>query len=221
MSKRDKSKKYTRIVLKSVSLGRVLDRLRKHYEAGKQPESLVIPYVLTCAAYLESKLNDSLLEFATKRYGEDVAGAFMSLSLPRKLNVLVPLLTEGRYRINREHFVYQRLASLIRVRNSITHAKSETEEIGAIPEDLVSVPVISPGMPQMIQIPRQFMEEPDITLGASKSFSPLEYHDALEKLEKWFFHRCPDKLRKIAMVTDRSKDEQRKEVAATMAKSID
>jgi len=158
MSKRDKSKKYTRIVLKSVSLGRVLDRLRKHYEAGEQPESLVIPYVLTCAAYLESKLNDSLLEFATKRYGEDVAGAFMSLSLPRKLNVLVPLLTEGRYRINREHFVYQRLASLIRVRNSITHAKSETEEIGAIPEDLVSVPVISPGMPQMIQIPRQFRE---------------------------------------------------------------
>jgi hypothetical protein len=201
MGESDKSKKYASLVLKSTSLGRVLDKLRKHYKAEGQPESLVIPYVLTCAAYLESKLNDSLLQFALKRYGEHVADALMSLSLPRKLNVLVPVLTEGRYRINMKHFVYERLVSLIRVRNSIAHAKSELAEITAAPEDLVSIPVINSGM---AQIPRRFMDEPDITLGALKTFTPLEYHDALKKLEKWFFHRCPDRLSKIAMVVDRS-----------------
>ena len=142
----------------------------------------------------------------------------MSLSLPRKLDVLVPVMTEGRYRMNKKHFVYQRLISLIRVRNAITHAKSETEEITATPEDLISVPAIFPGT---AQIPHQFMDEPDITLGASKTFTPLEYHDALEKLEKWFFHRCPDKLSKVAIVVDRSKEGQWEEITIKMVKFID
>jgi len=218
MGKSDKPKKYARLVFKSTSLGRVLNKLRKHYEAEQRPESLVIPYVLTCAAYLESKLNDSLAQFAMKRYGADVADALMSLSLPRKLNVLVPVLTEGRYRINMKHLVYERLISLIRVRNSITHAKSELEEITAAPEDLMSVPLIFSGM---AQIPRRFMDQPDITLGASKTFTPLEYHDALEKLDKWFFRRCPDRLSKVAMVVDRSKEEQWKEVTTAMVKFSD
>jgi hypothetical protein len=218
MNEHEKSKKYARLVFKNVSLGRVLDKLRKHYEAENQPKSLVIPYVLTCAAYLESKLNDSLLHVAMKRYGEDTADAFMSFSLPKKLNVFVSVLTDGRYRINKEHFIYQRLLSLIRVRNSITHAKSEFEEITTKPDDLIDVPAIHFGTGK---IPRQFIDEPDITLGASKTFSPLEYHDALEKLEKWFFRRCPDKLSKIAMVIDCTKEGQWEEDAITMSKFFD
>jgi hypothetical protein len=223
MSKSDNSKKYARLHFKSVSLGRVLNKLRKHYNAEQQPESLVIPYVLTSAAYLESKLNDSLLQFAMKRYGEDVAAAFMSLSLQTKLNVLVPVLTEGRYRINSKHFAYQRLASLIRVRNSITHAKSEMKEV--VSDDLISHPFMLMGMegiePKKVidRIQRQF-SGPDVTLGASKAFTPLEYHDALEKLEKWFFCRCPDKLSKVTLVLDRSKEGKWEEVSATMVKFL-
>ncbi len=213
-----KSQKYARLVFKSTSLGRVLAKLRKHYEGEHESASLVIPYVLTCAAYLESKLNDSLLEFALKRYGDAVADALMSLSLPRKLNVLVPVLTEGRYRINTKHLVYQRLISLIRVRNSITHAKSEIEEITAASEDLMNVPIICSGM---AQIPRQFLDLPDITLGASRTFTPLQYNEALEKLEKYFFHRCPDRLSKVTLVIDRSKEEQWKQVSSKMAKFSD
>lgn len=211
-------KKYARLVLKSTSLGRVLEKLRKHYQTEHEPRPLVVPYVLTCATYLESKLNDSLLEFAVERYGDDVATALMWLSLGNKLNVLVPVLTDGRYRINKEHFVYQRLVSLIRVRNSITHAKSEIEELVAEPVDLLEIPVIPFAM---AQIPRQFMDEPDITLGASKTFTPLQYHDALDKLEKWFFDRCPDRLSKVAMVINRSKEEQWKPVTRTYTKYFD
>jgi hypothetical protein len=210
MSDNDKPKKYARTVYKSASLAHVLRRLRQHFEAQRDQNPLVIPYVLTCAAYLESKLNDSLREFSIERYGEDVAAALMSLSLPRKLSVLVPILTEGRYRINTEHFVYQRLASLVRVRNSIAHAKSETEEITATPEQLITVPVLF--SMQRIQVPSQFMGEADITLGTSKTFSPLQYHDALEKLEKWFFSRYPDKLSKVAMVVERPIEKQSKNV---------
>jgi hypothetical protein len=195
-----KTTKYAHFVVKSTSLSRVLEKLRKHYEAESQPDTLVIPYVLTCAAYLESKLNDSLFDFALKRFGEDVAMTLMSLSLPGKLNILVSVLTDGKYRINKEHFVYQRLISLIRVRNSIAHAKSEIEEISVAPEDLEDRFVFGGGV---VKLPRQFLTGPDITLGASKTFTPLQYHEALEKLEKWFFARCPDRLSKIAMVVDR------------------
>ncbi|MGA2957112.1 MAG: hypothetical protein ABSF48_15480 [Thermodesulfobacteriota bacterium] len=221
MSENGKSKKYkyARLIFKSVSIGRVLDKLRQRYKSEQQPEHLVIPYVLTCAAYLESKLNDSLLQFAAQRYGEDVADAFMSLSLPKKLSVLVPVLTEGRYEINTAHPVYQRLASLIRVRNSITHAKSEIEETIANDEDLTTVPVIPSGM---TRLPRQFiMEIPDITLGAARTFSPLDYHNALENLEKWFFQRCPDRLSKVPMVVDRSKSKRWQEVSTTFTKFLD
>lgn len=212
-----KKEKFARVIFKSASLGRSLDAIKKHYDSVQERDSLVIPYILTCAAYLESKLNDSLSHFAAKRFGDDISDALMSLSLPKKLNVLVPIMTEGAYQVNKQHFVYQRLASLIRVRNTIAHAKSEIEEIEVHPEDLVEIPVI---FDAPAKVPRQFMEPPDITLGAAKSFTPDEYYDALKKLERWFFQRCPDRLGKIAMVERRPEDSGWKEVVTTMRKEL-
>lgn len=216
--------KYAKIAIASTPIGRVLKKLRIHYKAEKEPAHLVVPYVLTCAAYLEAKLNESLFQFGMKRYGEDIADAFMSLNLPIKLKVLVPLLTDGRYKIKQDHFVYQRLATLIRVRNVVTHAKPEVKEVPA--EDVMQDPFMLMGMgggkPEEVieRLQRQF-SGPDITLGASKAVTPLEYHEALEKLEKWFFQRCPDKLKKVAMVIDRSKEAQWKEHHSTMIKYLD
>lgn len=217
MSEKKQTKKYARVTFKSGSLQHVLNKLKAHYKAEHQPESLVVPYVLTCAAWLESQLNESLHQFLLRRYDEDVQHALLSLQLPKKLNIIVPVLTEGRYRIKKDHFVYQRLASLIHVRNSITHAKPQREEIEAPDEDLVSVSVMFPDAPKL---PRQFFTGPDITLGASKQFSPLEYHDALDKFKKYFLWRCPDKLSKIAMVIDRSKEAQWKAEHRTYGKML-
>jgi hypothetical protein len=210
-------KKYARRIIKSTQLRRTLDKLREHFEEKHRPEYLVIPYVLTCAAYLEAKLNDSLYE-TSKQYGEEFAHAMISLSLPNKLKVLVPTLTNGQYNINKDHFVYQRLISLIRVRNTIAHAKSELEEVSATAEELTDIFVLNSGQ---AKVPKQFMHEPDITLGASKDFSPLEYLEALDKLEKWFFLRCPDRLHKVAMVVERSKEDGWREEITTWVKYLD
>jgi hypothetical protein len=43
----------------------------------------------------------------------------------------------------------------------------------------------------------------DLTMGATDTFEPVEYHEALEKLESWFFQRCPDRLSKVAIVVAR------------------
>jgi|GEM_PF-2975678 len=218
MSDAETKKTFARRVIKSTQLNRVLSKLREHYVKDDHPEYLVIPYILTCAAYLEAKLNDSLFE-THRQYGEEFAQAMMSLSLPNKLKVLVPTLTSGQYNINKNHFVYQRLISLIRIRNTIAHAKSEIEEVSASPDELTDMFVLNEGA---TKIPKQFlMTEPDITLGAAKDFSPLEYHEALEKLEKWFFHRYPDRLRKVAMVIERSTENVWEETVATFVKHLD
>ena len=49
-------KKYARVVYKSVSLRRVLDRLRKHYRAEREPKSLVVPVSLRAPHILEMTL---------------------------------------------------------------------------------------------------------------------------------------------------------------------
>lgn len=210
-------KTFARRLIKSTQLGRSLEKLREHYETNDQPEHFVIPYVLTCAAYLEAKLNDSLYE-TSKQYGDDFAQGMMSLSLPNKLKMLVPTLTNGQYAINKEHFVYQRLISLIRIRNTLAHAKSELEEVTVSADELTEVFVMNEG-PR--KIPKLFMSEPDMTLGASKDFSPLEYHDALDKLEKWFFRRHPNRLSKVAMVVERPQVSPWKEKFTTWEKHLD
>lgn len=197
-----RTKKFARITYASTPLSHVLVKMRERFQADPDPDTLVVPYVISCAAYLEAKLNDSLFQHTLSKFGEEVASAFASLSLPRKLLVVVPVLTEGKYSINKRHFVYERLSSLIRVRNSIAHAKAEFQEL--TPEHTVDAE--QAGVPWIFlkeaQIQRRLQNIPliDPTMGAAKTFSPLEYHSALEKFEKWFFQRCPDRLSKVAMV---------------------
>jgi hypothetical protein len=189
---------------KSPSIGYALKKLRTNYEEESQPQYLVVPYILTCAAYLEAKLNDSLHRHCAERYGDGTSKIILSLQLPKKLEILVPFMTDGQYGINKSHIVYQRLTSLIQVRNSITHAKPTREEIEASDEELIACSFMYPS----VKLPSKFLEPANLAMDACKQFSPIQYHDALDKLEKWFFQRCPDKLRKVAIVTHRSKDER-------------
>ena len=43
----------------------------------------------------------------------------------------------------------------------------------------------------------------------------------MDKLEEWFFHRCPDRLSKVAMVVERSKDKEWKLAGVEYVKYLD
>jgi hypothetical protein len=211
MRPKKEAKTYTWRRYKSVAVGRALNRLRTHYTEQGEPEWLVIPYVLTCAAYLEAKLNDTLLQNAESEWGDEVTAALMSLSLPKKLLILVPLLTDGKYSIKKNHLVYERLKSLIGVRNTIAHAKSEYLNIKASEDEVMRFTMDGTAY----EVPNQIMDgEMDITLGASKTFTPLEYHEALDTLEKWFLLRRGGNLSKLDMIVERPKKAGRKDNAA-------
>jgi hypothetical protein len=187
---------------KHANYGRILNSIRDEYLAGGKPERLAVPYILMCATTLEARLNDELHGYASKTWKDNyksIADAYLSMSFRGKLNALVPILTNNQYRINHEHTVYQRLASLVTVRNLLAHPKPTVGEFEVEESpDAKTWPFPYPQIPQHV-----INTFDDLTMGATQTFSPVEYHDAVEKLEKWFFHRCPDRLSKIVMVIKR------------------
>jgi hypothetical protein len=152
-----------------------------------------VPYVITCAAALEATLNDRLFRFAGERWGWDqpaLARSLLTMSLRGKLNALVPLLTDHRFQFNSAHFVYRRLNSLISIRNILVHAKPFEKEFSVSGKDPLGFPILD-GYYEIAN---------DITLGATEEFTPVQYHETLEKLDKWFFRRLPDHVSKLAML---------------------
>lgn len=174
---------------------RILNGYRKHYQKAEHKDCLFIPYVLTCAAALEATMNEKLIEYADRRWGSDdptLAQSLLSMTLRGKLNALVPLLTDHRFQFNRKHFVYKRLNMLISIRNILVHPKPFDKEISVSDQ---RHPLGYPILDGYVEIAE------DLTLGAAEKFNPLEYHEALEKLDKWFFMRLPDHISKVAMLT--------------------
>jgi hypothetical protein len=89
--------------------------------------------ILTCSACLEYFLNDLLLNYAYGHWGPNdyhaTARALLSMHLKKKLDIVVPLLSNHEYRINYAHYTYKRLIALIKARNTITHNKPEAAEL--------------------------------------------------------------------------------------------
>jgi hypothetical protein len=180
---------------KHANYTRILDEIREDYVARDQPDYLVIPYILMCATTLEARLNDELHGFATETWRDDyktIADAYLSMSFRAKLDAVVPILTGNKFRMNPSHIVYKKLQSLISVRNRMVHPRPTVVSF----ESEMTAP--HPSMPyELIEM------LDDLTMGFAKEYSPIEYHEAIDKLERWVLHRCPDRLSKVALVVER------------------
>lgn len=195
MDVNEKAKKTVRVRFAAArKFSPILNSLRDHYKSAGKQDWLATPYIVTCAAALEAKLNDELVEYAHRKWDWDdpaFAQSLLTMTFRSKLHSLVPLLTDHRFQFNRDHFVYKRLSSLISVRNVLVHPKPIEKEL----------PISEKLHPFDLPMPEGYYElVEDITLGAIKTFDPLDYHDAIEKLDKWFFRRVPDRLDKLAML---------------------
>ena len=97
------------------------------YDALQENRKLITPYILTCSACLEYFLNDLLQTYAQGHWGSrdyhSTARALLSMQLKKKLDIIVPLLSDHRYLISASHPTYRRLVDLITVRNTIIHNK--------------------------------------------------------------------------------------------------
>ncbi len=141
-----------------------------------------IPFILTCAAALECALNDYIITHFSSENDELIPG-YLSMSLRGKLTNIVPLLTDGQYKINTEHKTYKTLVELIRVRNRLVHNKSDYEEC----EGTV---VTAENGDIHIKIPDEVNEKlDDYYLGVKPPIG--RFQDALEDLYEKFLYARP------------------------------
>jgi len=189
----------------SVKFERILNVMRKTYDASERKDGLCVPYIVMCAAALEAILNDALLEHASSTWGrehKDYGNALMSMTFRSKLESLAPLLTSHKYRFDKTHWVYQRLNTLITERNNLVHPKPQEH---LIPITRGPHPVFG-GAPHFPVLPPEYYDlADDLTLGAGKKYSPEQYHEAIEKFDKWFLRRLPDRISKIALLVANAK----------------
>ena len=189
----------------SVKFERMLQFFRETYQASARPDALIVPYIVMCAAALEAILNDALLEHAADKWGrdqKDYGNALLTMTFRSKLDALPPLLTSHKYRFDKQYWVYQRLSSLISERNNVVHPKPQEHDF---PITRIPHPVFG-GAPNFPVFPAEYYAAADdLTMGAGGKYTPLEYHEAIEKLDKWFLRRLPDGISKIAMLVSNAK----------------
>ena len=83
--------------------------------------------------------------------------------------------------------------SIIKVRNKLVHPKTSIKTF-KIKDSKIKFPF-------GLNLPQEYYENVGIqSLVSISDFTPIEYHEALDKLEKWFFSKCPDRLKKVEMV---------------------
>lgn len=190
----------------SVKFERMLRIFRDTYQASPRPEALTVAYVVMCAAALEAILNDALLEHAADKWGQDqkdYGNALLTMTFRSKLDTLPVLLTSHKFRFDKQYWVYQRLAALISERNNVVHPKPKEHDF---PIARMPHPVFG-GTPNFPVFPAEYYSAiDDLTMGAGSKYTPLEYHEALEKLDKWFLRRLPDGISRIAMLVPNAKD---------------
>jgi hypothetical protein len=188
--------------LKHVKFDRILKQLRKAYTEQTIPSQFLdVPYTITCATALESRLNDEIVQFAYKSFknsNHQMADSYLSMSFRGKLNAIVPLLTSNSFVFNPAHEVYKKLISLIKVRNILVHPTSFYEDVEIQKE-------VDPDTGKAFPYPvsKKLAElGDDISLGSTKEYLPTEYHDALNKLERIFFKNIgkPQRLAKTKLI---------------------
>ena len=192
----NKDKKNINIIFsKATPLRRNLDSMKRRFTAKSEPDDLIVPYILMTAATLEAHLNELIEQNVRgewKENSKELIDAYLGTSFRGKLYLLAPLLTSNQYRINHEHWVFKRLFSLISVRNLLVHAKPKKTEIEGFRYE-------HPLYGEMY-LPRDDIKDIEKLLEKPLVFSPIEYHEAYEKLIKWFINKNKSNLKTAALV---------------------
>ena len=140
----------------SVNYVDALTKLVPQVQAGDSiGNPLVVPFILTCAAALEAKLNDELVTWAWVTLGREsykrIADALLSMNLRGKVDVLVPILTGNRFEFRKDSSEYQSLGRLVSQRNTLVHDKAYYESF--------EIEIDDPANPKSVQFPPDAIEK--------------------------------------------------------------
>jgi hypothetical protein len=110
-------------------LNRMVNRLQSD---NKVTVMDLVPFVVTCAAALECLLNEAIIKYSSDEFGPDgyrrSAEALISMTFRGKLDLVVPLLSKGRFIFQNDSKVYLTLVRIISLRNTLMHNKPFLEK---------------------------------------------------------------------------------------------
>ncbi|KAB2833937.1 MAG: hypothetical protein F9K48_07360 [Candidatus Brocadia sp.] len=107
------------------------------------------------------------------------------------------LLTHEKFRLNHDDEYVKRLHALISARNLLVHPKPSSHEVDGVPHPLYGDNALLPG-PEYLELVE------DYTFGSKHNYTPEQYHEALDKFDKWFFRRLHGNLSKIRLLSPRN-----------------
>jgi hypothetical protein len=151
-------------------------RIRASFSFAEH-QTLIVPFVITCAAALECILNDCLIHaFQGTKHLEVQLDGYLSMTLKGKLINVVPAVTSQRFALNQDHKAYQQLVELIRIRNRLLHNRSSVfeEHTATVIDDADSGPMIT--FPEGVNIGGNTQH--DYTCGIPGDVG--RFHDALD-----------------------------------------
>jgi hypothetical protein len=156
-------------------------------------DSLLVPFILTCAAALEAMLNDEIISWAQETFSLEsykrIADAHLSMSFRGKLEYIVPLRTHNSYILRTNSVEYKTLSSLITRRNELMHGKSFFQfnqvDVESDAEDLQFNPL-------NLETLKKLPSSPSDPFHEVTAEECLLYYGALEAFETKFLYHLDD-----------------------------
>lgn len=192
-----KKKKHVTIAVKTYISLNYLDNLSILSSQLKKntplSNSLLVPFILTCAAALEAMLNDEIISWAQETFSNEsykrMADAHLSMSLRGKLEYIVPLQTHNSYVLRTNSAEYKTLSSLIARRNALIHSKSffhfNQVDVKSDSEELQVNPLNLETLKKLPSAPSDPFHEVTVE-------ECLSYYRALEAFETKFLYHLDD-----------------------------
>jgi hypothetical protein len=102
------------------------DFLLAEIKSDPEKEYLIPSFIICLCLGIESVINDAFIDFFHRKMGKDYkdcAKPFIFMRIDEKLSVLIPLVSNYEYQLNKDHVDLKKLLALFEFRNHLTHVK--------------------------------------------------------------------------------------------------
>jgi hypothetical protein len=150
------------------------DFLLAEIKNDPEKEYLIPSFIICLCLGIESVLNDAFIDFFHRRMGKDYKDCvkpFIFMRIDEKLSVLIPLVSNYEYQLNKDHADLKKLLALFEFRNHLTHVKHHWHSATVI-RDATGVTDIIIDNPNLIDFYSTFVQR-KITLADLDDYREL------------------------------------------------
>jgi hypothetical protein len=145
------------------------DFLLGEIENDPEKEYLIPSFIICLCLGIESVINDAFIDFFHRKMGKeykDCVKPFIFMRLDEKLSVLIPLVSDYEYQLNKDYVDLKKLLVLVEFRNHLTHVKHHWHDATVVRDETGIIDVVL-NNPRSVDFYSGFHEK-EITLAELK-----------------------------------------------------